>query len=164
MSAQIPTLSVRQPWAWAIIHAGKDVENRSARSITLGRMGPGMIHIHAAKGMSRDEYESAAAFMSGIGVACPQPADLIRSAIIGAVTVVGIVRLHPSPWFFGPCALVLASPIALCPIPGPGKLGYFEHLVTGTVAEPLPWMVSRNGAKAKSAPEPDPLPLFGDVA
>lgn len=27
-------LSVRQPWAWAIIHAGKDIENRSWQDIT----------------------------------------------------------------------------------------------------------------------------------
>ncbi|WP_409188395.1 hypothetical protein [Bradyrhizobium sp. RDM4] len=26
-------LSVRQPWAWAIIHGGKDVENRSAPAV-----------------------------------------------------------------------------------------------------------------------------------
>ncbi len=24
-------LSIRQPWAWAVIHAGKDVENRSSK-------------------------------------------------------------------------------------------------------------------------------------
>ena len=33
-------LSVRQPWAWAIIHGGKDVENRTKYAITLGGMKP----------------------------------------------------------------------------------------------------------------------------
>ena len=28
--------SVRQPWAWAILHAGKDVENRSAAALHAG--------------------------------------------------------------------------------------------------------------------------------
>jgi hypothetical protein len=25
----LPAISIRQPWAWAILHAGKDVENRT---------------------------------------------------------------------------------------------------------------------------------------
>ena len=39
-------LTVRQPWAWAIIHGGKDVENR-VRNIAGDYHGP--IAIHAAK-------------------------------------------------------------------------------------------------------------------
>ena len=39
-------LTVRQPWAWAIIHGGKDVENRST-SIAGAYRGP--VAIHAAK-------------------------------------------------------------------------------------------------------------------
>lgn len=38
-------LTVRQPWAWAIIHGGKDVENRS-RNIAGDYRGP--VAIHAA--------------------------------------------------------------------------------------------------------------------
>lgn len=38
-------LTVRQPWAWAIIHGGKDVENRS-RNIVGSYRGP--LAIHAA--------------------------------------------------------------------------------------------------------------------
>jgi hypothetical protein len=40
-------LTVRQPWAWAIIHGGKDVENRS-RNIAGSYRGP--VAIHAAIG------------------------------------------------------------------------------------------------------------------
>lgn len=36
-------LTVRQPWAWAIVHGGKDVENRS-RNIAGGYRGPVAIH------------------------------------------------------------------------------------------------------------------------
>ena len=42
-------LSVRQPWAWAIIHAGKDVENR-----TWGTRYHGPLLIHASKNYDRD--------------------------------------------------------------------------------------------------------------
>lgn len=36
-------LTVRQPWAWAIIHAGKDVENR-VRNLAGSYRGPVAIH------------------------------------------------------------------------------------------------------------------------
>lgn len=44
-------LTVRQPWAWAIVHGGKDVENRT-RNIAGGYRGP--IAIHAAIGRTAD--------------------------------------------------------------------------------------------------------------
>lgn len=37
-------LTVRQPWAWAIIHGGKDVENR-VRNIAGDYRGPIAIHV-----------------------------------------------------------------------------------------------------------------------
>jgi hypothetical protein len=118
-------LSVRQPWAWAIMEGGKPVENRSAAAVRHG-MKPGRICIHAAKGMTREEYEAARDFMASIGVMCPHPSQLVFGAIIGTVTVTEIVKEHPSPWFFGPCALVLADPQPILPIDCTGALGYFN--------------------------------------
>lgn len=43
-------LTVRQPWAWAIVHGGKNVENRT-RNIAGGYRGP--VAIHA--GLQADE-------------------------------------------------------------------------------------------------------------
>lgn len=40
-------ITVRQPWAWCIAHAGKTVENRSAGALGWRYRGP--IFIHAAK-------------------------------------------------------------------------------------------------------------------
>lgn len=91
-------LSVRQPWAWAIIHAGKDIENRSAFAVAHG-LTPGRIAIHSAKGMTQDEYRDAADFMSKIGVTCPPSRELVRGAIIGHVTVTSIVKDSDSDWF-----------------------------------------------------------------
>lgn len=139
---QLPTkaLSVRQPWAWAIIHAGKDVENRSWQAVARGRFDPRAVCIHAAKGMTRDEYESAAGFMASLKVECPRPDDLIRGAIIGGVWITDIVRKHDSPWFFGPRGLVLHTPVAVEPIPASGARGFFDWQRSGEIAEPLPWM------------------------
>jgi hypothetical protein len=48
--------------------------------------------------------------MAKLGVACPISADLMYGGIVGSVLVVDIVERHPSPWFRGPHALVLADP------------------------------------------------------
>ncbi|NYF29053.1 hypothetical protein [Microbacterium sp. JAI119] len=40
-------LTVRQPWAWAIIHGGKDIENR-VRNVAGGYRGPVAIHVARA--------------------------------------------------------------------------------------------------------------------
>ncbi len=54
----LPTkaLSVRQPWAWAIIYGGKDIENRTAVSVRKGTMEPKEICIHASKGMTPTHF------------------------------------------------------------------------------------------------------------
>ena len=104
-------IAIKQPNAWALIHAGKDVENRSATAIRAYRPAVGhRVYIHSSKGMTRAEYERAAEFMAKIGVRCPAPNELARGGIIGSVLVVGIVTAHRSRWFRGPYALVLADP------------------------------------------------------
>lgn len=138
----LPTiaLSIRQPWAWAIIAGFKDVENRSTFAVTKGSMQPRHIAVHAAKGMTVGEYEDAANFMAHLGVECPRPDDLVRGAVIGGVTVKAVVKSFQSRWFFGPRGLVLADAYQVDPIPATGALGYFEWRRGGALASPLPWM------------------------
>ncbi len=61
-------LSIRQPWAWAICHAGKRVENRewlsSSPSLHVARRLVGQtIAIHASAGSTYREHVDAAAWM-----------------------------------------------------------------------------------------------------
>lgn len=158
-----PALSVRQPWAWATLHGGKDIENRSAAAVRHG-MTPRRIVLHAAKGMTRRDYEDARAFMAGLGVICPSPADLIRGAVIGTATVTAIVKDSASPWFFGPRGLVLADPEPCSPIAAVGQLGYFQWTPAAQpLPQPLPWMLKWPGpekpqrtAGTKAADTPSP--------
>ena len=99
-------LTVRQPWAWAIIHAGKDIENRSW---TTSYRGPLSIH---ASGREPDSDELATFFTVyeqatrqiindfDEMVACAQyvRARLVYGSIIGAVGLVDVVRDSNSPW------------------------------------------------------------------
>lgn len=139
-------LSVRQPWAWAIIYAGKDIENRSGAAVGKGAMASGRrIAIHAAKGMTRDEYMGAASFMHTLGVVCPPARELLRGGIIGSVRVTDIVRASESPWFFGPRGLVLKAPEACAFIPSVGALGFFRWKLKdgGAPEPPARWMLPK---------------------
>lgn len=168
MTADLPrfALSVRQPWAWAIIHGGKDIENRSAGAVAHG-MHPGPLAIHAAKGMTQDEYRHAASFMEEIGVKCPPPAELVRGAIIGHCRVLEIVSEHDSDWFFGPRGLVIAEQEPCKPIPVMGALGFFDWRKGRMLTAPqhnARWML-RYGQDEPAAKEEDgsaaeSLPLF----
>ena len=116
-------LSIRQPWAWAIIHAGKDVENRSWHTNVRGR-----ILIHASKGGTKSEFGDACAAMHSVGIDLPDM-DLDgydRGAIIGAVTLADCVESSKSPWFVGPFGFVLTDPKpAPRVVPCVGMQGFF---------------------------------------
>jgi hypothetical protein len=123
-------LSVRQPWAWAIIHGGKDIENRTWRR--WPGIWPARIAIHAAKAaVSLAEYCEARAFMWERGDLlknrrCPLHAALDRGGIIGSVELVDIVTASDSPWFEGPYGYVLRDPQPCEFIPCRGALGFFR--------------------------------------
>lgn len=124
-------LSVRQPWAWAIIHAGKDIENRSwhakysqRRTAPCGKR----IAIHSSSGMGKAEYWDAVEFIEGrFGISVPPPHELVRGAIIGTVFLVGGASRHHSQWFTGPWGMVLSEPAPeSVPIRAKGELGWFR--------------------------------------
>lgn len=122
-------LAIRQPWAWLIIHGGKDVENRDWSTKVRGR-----VLIHAAKGMTRDEYGAAVgtALMAanrdagGASIAVPAMSSIQRGGIIGSVEIVDCISASASPWFFGKFGFVLRDPQPLPFRPYKGQLGFFD--------------------------------------
>ena len=127
MSDNIPAISIRQPWAWAIVHARKNIENRDWSTNVRGP-----IHIHAAKGMSRAEYQDFEMFYNGLWredkslPMLPASAQLIKGGIVGTATLVDCVKQHSSPWFFGKYGFVLedVKPVEFVPLRG--QLGFFN--------------------------------------
>ena len=160
-------LSVRQPWAWAILHGGKAIENRSLDAIRAGNMQPGRICLHAASGMKEEEYRWGVWRLQKHGVTTtPRPDALPRRAIIGVVDVVEIITQSDSEWFGGEAGLLLDNPRAIDPIPASGALGYFEWAEAGALAPPLPWMLryDRPGGDAQTGSLfPDLEQSFKDV-
>lgn len=136
-------LSVRQPWAWAIIHGEKDIENRSWQAVNHGLRQRGRIAIHAAKGMTREEYEDASEFIRATSGYCPDAHELYRGGIIGSVEVIDVVSQSDSPWFFGPRGLVLRAAKPCDFIPAVGALGYFKwtEADASVVPPPAKWML-----------------------
>jgi len=117
-------LSIRQPWAWLIVHAGKNIENRMWRTTFRGR-----VLIHASKGMTRAEYDAACWFMGEQGIdhtKLPLFDQLPRGGIIGEAEIVDCVRKSNSPWFQGPFGFVLHNVKPLPFRPCKGSLGFFN--------------------------------------
>lgn len=119
-------LSIRQPWAWLIIHGGKDIENRSWHTKFRGRF-----LVHASNGMTRKEHAEAYQFFleSGAGQPpfdFPSVEDLQRGGIIGSVELVDSLDTSDSPWYMGEKGFLLRDPKPLPFIPYKGRLGFFE--------------------------------------
>lgn len=145
-------LSIRQPWAWAILHAGKDVENRSWKSSSIDYGECGRFAIHAGKGLTREEYDAAADSLASLGVRCPPAAELLRGGIVGSVEIIDYVREFPSRWFAGPTGLLLRNARPCEFIPSKGQLGFFywSRADASTVPEPARWMLPQQ-------PKPEPV-------
>lgn len=109
-------ISIRQPWVWAILHCGKDVENR-----TWATKHRGPIALHASKNYDRDGHKYIEEVM-GLSV----PADLPQGGIVGVAELLDCVTTHSSRWFHGPYGWVLVSVTPLAVAPYPGKLGLME--------------------------------------
>lgn len=135
-------LSVRQPWAWAIIQGYKDVENRDYPS-WLGTT-PLNVCIHASMGMTKGEYEEGVEFIQSLGIACPRPDVLTRGGIVGTVTVCRVVETSDSPWFSGPYGLLLEKARSVYPIPVKGALGIYtwSNRRTPSLEAPKRWMTT----------------------
>ncbi len=109
-------LSIRQPWIWAMLHAGKDVENRSWPTEYRGP-----IYLHASKVLDIDGKEWIRNQM-GIKV----PGDLPRGGVVARALLVNCVKIYSSPWFFGEFGFVLREIEPVPFIPCKGALGIFE--------------------------------------
>jgi hypothetical protein len=110
----VKALTLRQPWAWMIatgivradgVTVRKTIENRRWNTSFRGQF-----LIHAAKGMTRGEYDEAIEWIAdeielGTGdraLAFPRPDKLKRSGIVGLATLVDVIP-PCKPDLFGGC-------------------------------------------------------------
>jgi hypothetical protein len=153
-------LSVRQPWAHAIIYFDKDVENRTWQAVNHGLKIRGRIAIHASKRLGKAEYWEAREFIDSLGWTCPDASALRRGGIVGSVEVVEVVSKHDSPWFFGPRGLILRDPRPCTFVPSVGELGYFKwkRAQQSIVPPPAPWMLPKPRKLQRTIMATQPMP------
>ena len=123
-------LSVRAPWWWYILHAGKDIENREWSTRFRGT-----IYLHASKWWQREEIGWDADTANRIAGWQRDrerwPSETVLKAgsgcIVGTIDIVDCVDRSDSPWFFGRYGFVLANPVVFGkPVPQKGELGFFD--------------------------------------
>lgn len=129
-------LTLKQPYAWMVIHGSKDIENRSwvnalvNHLITRGES----FAIHAGVSVRRDYYEQAVAYARTQDPELRVPAreDLVLGAILGTVVPTEVFR--PEDWLparrwhmRGQYGWALRDRTALpVPIPAKGKQGFWS--------------------------------------
>jgi hypothetical protein len=114
-------LSIRQPWAWLIIHGGKDIENRTWHTKFRGRF-----LVHASKTLTGAEFVRVTKFCEERGLPVPNVCEMHRGGIIGSVELVDSVEHSTSPWYMGDKGFVLRDPKPLPFNPYPGRLQFFD--------------------------------------
>lgn len=122
-------LSIRAPWWWAILHCGKDIENRDWYTNFRGT-----IYLHAGKFWKLDEIRWDLASIERIVGVLNMPVahpDLWLKpgcgCIVGKVDIVECYTDSASPWFFGKYGFQLENPVVFQrPIPFKGALCFFD--------------------------------------
>lgn len=129
-------LTLIQPWGWAIVHAGKRIENRTWRAPSkhYGQI----IAIHAGQ---KYDALSALHIQEITGKRVPPEAEIERGAVIATAILVGVIDQAPMTpewrrWWMGPFGWVLDHVVPVQPFSCPGMLGLWdlpdtirEHLV-----------------------------------
>lgn len=122
-------ISIHNPWAWAIFHAGKNIENRTRHIHYRGKL---LIHASKTK-KSLEQYRKLPfGHRHGFAFNLPHEKELAFGAVIGMVTVVdsvlvGDCSVANNPWASGPVCWIVENPIRFeVPIPYIGCQGFFD--------------------------------------
>ncbi len=136
------TLTIRQPWAWCIVHGYKKIENRKRRTNYTGPF-----YIHAGKNF---DYEGLAWIIQQFGNIfnpdhIPLSAEFYKGGIIGFANLVECVSVNNPedmkalspfllPWFFGPYGYVIDNIQPIIPFqPVRGQRGWFDVDLQGVL-------------------------------
>ena len=116
-------LSIRQPWAWLIVHGHKPVENRDWVCTFRGEF-----LVHAGKTFEQQALDAILDEFPELEPLLPETYDL--GGIVGAARLVDCVTEFGSRWFTGPFGFVLADARPLTFRPFRGQLSFFDVPVT----------------------------------
>jgi ASCH domain len=112
-------LSVCQPWAWAIVHGIKTIENRSRQT---RHRGPLVIHASKSRRYCLGDYSELLPGLPAFG-------RLDFGALVGIVEVVDCVplaELEYEPFAVGPWCWILSKAHRIRPVLQKGQVGIFK--------------------------------------
>jgi len=115
-------LSIRQPWAWAIVHENKRIENRTWNTKFRDEF---LIHASHKWDDEGRQFISKNMFKLGIRVFANKKHHQF-GGIIGKATLVDVITESEDPYFCGPFGFVLENIEPIEFIPCKGKLGFWE--------------------------------------
>lgn len=122
MPAQHPLMAItlHRPWAYAVAHLGKDIENRTwGCPLPQGRL----MAIHAGKTY---DQQAAVWIRQTLGHECPPEADQ-PTGIVAIAEFNGNIAIEAdSPWFVGPIGWSLINVVAIEPVPCKGQQGLWR--------------------------------------
>lgn len=123
-------LTLKQPWAWLIIHGCKNIENRPWNTRFRGRF-----YVHTSKEHHKVDYDRALQLCNEMGVELPPYGSSVYQCggIIGAATIVTVLpREDVLAWKFqGQYGFVLGYRQPTNFIPCKGALNFWrvpEHI------------------------------------
>lgn len=138
-------LSIRNPWAWAICHAGKRVENREWKYPPTYR---GPLLIHASAWYSAEEIHDTMADLRDRGM-LPKPdgnpltlrhfMGPLRGAIVARANLVNVVETGPSLHRWTPTGGHVEATCIGCGAKRAPR--YYDQGTTKPCAKPDPWAV-----------------------
>lgn len=100
-------LTIRQPWAWAIMAGFKTVENRSWKTSVRGR-----ILVHAGRLDDELAIDSFLRICERLTITTPPFRTLPTRVIVGSVEITNCLPVEKliDPWAFGPWCFLLRDP------------------------------------------------------
>jgi len=113
-------ITLHRPWAYAIAHLGKRVENRTWPC----PLAPGsLLAIHAGR-----KYDKQAAdwIRQNFGFDCPPDGAEHPTGIVAIARFCGNVTASEYPWFVGPIGWQLADVVVIPPVPCSGQQGLWS--------------------------------------
>lgn len=138
---ELTSISIRQPWAWAIINAGKNIENRTWRTNYRGK-----VIVHASKHFDHAGYDKLVKASKMLGFKIPDKEELKKQSggFVGMVDIVGCRKNIKNNFWKDADSYgwVLANPIKLNFVPYRGKLSLFKVELTNILKTQLGLKIS----------------------
>lgn len=142
-------LTLYQPWGFAVVHRGKDIENRSWSPPKKMQAEKPFFAIHAG----RHYDEPGANWLRARGVTW-SPSDILHGYLLGVAKLSDVIKHSNSKWFMGEYGWCLSH---ITPLPKPIKCNGSQGLwyVGEAITEQI------NAQLAESAPGLLDQPLQG---